>query len=106
MAWYKPKVSVPSYGLGDLYDDTIGGFGNYFFGEGAILEPVAVVVDPDRTVYSEYFEERLEDAGTYIQDLFATGYDWGDEAFDRGEEITEKAALYGAGVLALYLLLR
>ena len=102
MAWYKPKISIPSYGLGDLYDDTIGAAGDYVFGEGGILEPVTVVVDPDRTIYEEYIEEPLDTAGGMWDDVF----DWGGDVIDRGEEFTEKAGLYAAGVLALYLLLR
>jgi len=65
------------------------------YGEGGILEPVAVAIDPDRDVYGVYIEPRVE-----------TLIDYGTGAYKETKEVSEKAVLYGAGVLALYLLLR
>jgi len=64
------------------------------YGEGGVLEPVTVIIDPDQTIYETYIEPKIPDLPSL------------PDVYSEGKEVTEKAVYLGAGVLALYLLLR
>ena len=65
---------------------------NPIYGEGGFLEPVTVIVDPDRTVYEEYIEPRVEDVQEYVED-------WKDDNLDTITDTASNVAL-GVGLLA------
>ena len=68
------------------------------YGEGGSLEPVTVLVDPDRTVKEEYIEPIVED----IEDIY-------EDTLDIAEDLEDKAVQYlkwGAAIGLLYVALK
>ena len=68
------------------------------YGDGGALEPVTVIVDPDRTVKEEYIEPIVED----IEDIY-------EDTLDIAEDLEDKAVQYlkwGAAIGLLYVALK
>lgn len=65
------------------------------YGQGGVLEPVAVVIDPDETIYETYIEPKVEDLIDTGKDLYKTTV-----------EPTTKIITYIAGFYLLTLALQ
>lgn len=68
------------------------------YGDGAVLEPVTVIVDQDRTVKEEYIAPAVDN----LKDSYDT---FRDASYDSIIKPVSDVAL-GVGVLALYFLFR
>jgi len=92
MGYFKgvPVLGYELPSLGDIYDSTIGAAGDYVFGEGGIGEPIAVIIDPDETLYETFIE-------THVENVMDTGSD----LYEGAKEPITKVVTYAA---AFYLL--
>lgn len=83
--------SWSSEGLAQWTYDTL----DPIYGQGGVLEPVAVVLDPDETIYETYIEPKVEDI-----------LDTGKDLYDTTVEPTTKIITYIAGFYLLTLALQ
>jgi hypothetical protein len=90
MAWYDKTKNRIAAGIYTVLDP--------IYGEGGFLEPVTVIVDPDRTVYEEYIEPKVEDVQEYVDD-------WKDDNLDTITDTASNVAL-GVGLLAVLYFMR
>ena len=86
--WSKEGVAQWTYDTLDPY-----------YGEGGTLEPVTVIVDPDRTVKEEYVEPMVEE---YVEPLV----DYGEDVLEDLKEDTAKLLKWGAAIGLLYVALK
>ena len=89
--------------FGTIYVNTFGGIADYLLGEGAVLEPVAVVVDPDRTVYEEYVVPVAEETSEVILDPIV---EYTEEVLEDLKEDTESILKWAAAIGLLYVALK
>lgn len=101
-----------SFNIYEAYDATIGPIAHDYvtepfaelvydtldpvYGEGGVLEPVTVVVDPERTVKEEYIEPFVEDTIDYGKDLYE---DKVEPLIDTAQNVTIAALLIGVYAL-------
>lgn len=89
MAWYNNKEDFAKATYGAL--DPI-------YGQGGFLEPVTVIVDPDRTVREEYVAPIVED----IEEVFTDTYEnILEPAADKAESYLKWGAIIGVAYLLL-----
>ena len=73
------------------------------FGDGAVLEPIAVVIDPDETIYEEYIEPIPEETSEVIIDPII---DYVEPLVEDLKEDTVSILKWGAAIGLLYVALK
>ena len=109
MGWLEPDT----WSLEGVKEATAGGIVwalDPIYGEGGILEPVTVIVDPDREVVEEYVEPTVETITEVIvdpmKDMVEETIETGKDVYDEGKEVASKTAMFALAAGALVLLLR
>jgi len=94
MSWYEPSTWSKE-GLVQWTYDTL----DPIYGEGGVLEPITVIVDPERTVRDEYVQPIVDDIQEVLEDTYENII----------QPTTDKAESYlkwGAALGIAYLLLK
>ena len=109
MGWLEPDT----WSLQGVQEATAGGIVwalDPIYGEGGILEPVTVIVDPDRTIVEEYVEPTAETITEVIvdpvKDIVEETIETGKDVYAEGKEVATDVALYALVAGAMVLLLR
>ena len=94
MAWWNDKEDFANA----VYDTL-----DPVYGDGGVLEPVTVIVDPDRTVKDEYVDPIVKEGTAYVEDIVEEYVDpIVTEVYDDSKQLIKAAAIIGG----LYLLLK
>jgi len=87
----------------NAYVAVIGPIADSVFGEDEVLEPIAVIVDDDRTVYEEYIAPLAEDTQEVIIDPII---EYTEEVVEDLKEDTASILKWGAAIGLLYVALK
>ena len=94
MAWWNSKEDF-AQGVYTVLDP--------IYGDGGVLEPIAVIVNPDETIYEEYIEPAAEEASEVILDPII---DYTEEVIEDLKEDTVSILKWGAAIGLLYVALK